>query len=217
MAVQLLDAAPATNMEAEYPVVTTVERGRCSHGQAGGVVGRRHGNTLCANRLRRLLPRDDVEIVVIDRDDDHVYQPGLLFVPFGLARTEEIVRSRSHQLHRGIRYRTVPIDRVEVEANKVHLSDGTWLDYDVLVVASGSVLNEEETEGLTGPGWMEKVFTFYDVEGATALAAALDGFSGGRLVVNVVDLPIKCPVAPLEFCFLADWYFQKRGSETRSS
>ena len=58
---------------------------------------------------------------------------------------------------------------------------------------------------------MDKVFTFYSPEGAAALAAALATFDGGRLVVNVVDMPIKCPVAPLEFCFLADWYFRERG------
>ena len=69
----------------------------------------------------------------------------------------------------------------------------------------------EETEGLTGPGWGKNVFTFYTLRGAAALADALARFDGGRLVVNVVDMPIKCPVAPLEFCFLADWYFRERG------
>jgi len=57
---------------------------------------------------------------------------------------------------------------------------------------------------------MEKVFTFYTPEGSAALEAALATFDGGRVVVNVVDMPIKCPVAPLEFCFLADWYFTER-------
>ena len=57
---------------------------------------------------------------------------------------------------------------------------------------------------------MEKVLTFYSPEGAAALEGALANFDGGRLVVNVVDMPIKCPVAPLEFCFLADWYFHER-------
>ena len=69
--------------------------------------------------------------------------------------------------------------------------------------------------GCTGPGWMEKVFTFYDLPGATALEAKLATFEGGRLVVNVVDMPIKCPVAPLEFCFLADWYFHERDIRDR--
>ncbi len=92
----------------------------------------------------------------------------------------------------------------------MHLTDGGTLDYDVLVVATGAILIPEETEGLTGPGWMDKVFTFYTPEGSAALEAALATFDGGRVVVNVIDMPIKCPVAPLEFCFLADWYFTER-------
>jgi len=55
------------------------------------------------------------------------------------------------------------------------------------------------------------VFTFYDMAGATALAKKLETFNSGRLVINVIDMPIKCPVAPLEFAFLADWYFTERG------
>jgi sulfide:quinone oxidoreductase len=81
----------------------------------------------------------------------------------------------------------------------------------VLVIATGARLLPEETEGLTGAGWMERVFTCYTAEGAAALAGALATFDGGRLVVDVVDMPIKCPVAPLEFCFLADWYFREHG------
>ena len=175
------------------------------------ILGGGTGGTLSANRLRRVYPKEEAEIVVVDQNDDHVYQPGLLFVPFGLAHPEEIVRSRRHQLHNDIEFRQVPVDRVDVGGDCVHLEDGTVLDYDVLVIATGSILLEEETEGLTGPGWMEKVFTFYDVAGATGLHNALEAFDGGRVVVNVVDMPIKCPVAPLEFCFLADWFFQQVG------
>ena len=98
----------------------------------------------------------------------------------------------------------------------MHLADGTILPYDVLIVATGARLAPEETEGLTGPGWMERVFTFYTPEGASALADALRSFDGGRLVVNIVDMPIKCPVAPIEFAFLADWYLRKRGIRDRT-
>jgi sulfide:quinone oxidoreductase len=175
------------------------------------ILGGGTGGTLTANRLRRLFGTDEMAITVVDQDDRHVYQPGLLFVPFGLAHVEDIVRPRARQLHRGIDFVQAAIDRVDVASQRVHLGNGTTLDYDVLVVASGATLVPEETEGLTGPGWMEKVFTFYSPEGAAALEAALATFDGGRLVVNVVDMPIKCPVAPLEFCFLADHYFQERG------
>jgi len=179
------------------------------------ILGGGTGGTLAANRLRRRFGSDELSITVVDQDDRHVYQPGLLFVPFGLTHVEDIVRPRRRQLHRGIGFVQQPIDRVDLATHEVHLTDGTTLGYDVLVVASGATLVPEETEGLTGAGWMEKVFTFYSPEGAAALAAALATFDGGRVVVNVVDMPIKCPVAPLEFCFLADWYFHERGIRDR--
>ncbi len=174
------------------------------------ILGGGTGGTLTANRLRKTLGKD-VEITVVDQDRDHLYQPGLLFVPFGLAHGEDLVRPRDRQLRRGVGFIESGVDHVDVDGKQVTLEDGSIHPYDVLVLASGSRLVPDETEGLTGPGWMEKVFTFYDLPGATALERALDGFKGGRLVVNVVDMPIKCPVAPLEFCFLADWFFHERG------
>jgi sulfide:quinone oxidoreductase len=174
------------------------------------ILGCGTGGTLTANRLRRLYG-DRAEIVVIDRDDRHVYQPGLLFVPFGLADPGEIVRPRAAQLHHGIEFRLAEVERVETANNTVHLEGGEMIAYDVLVVASGASLLPEETEGLTGPGWGERIFTFFELESATALRDALSRFDRGRLVINPVDMPIKCPVAPLEFCFLADWYLRKRG------
>jgi sulfide:quinone oxidoreductase len=171
------------------------------------VLGAGTGGTLVANRLRRKYSAREISVTVVDQNDDHVYQPGLLFVPFGLESVAQITRPRSEQLHPGIEFMRCRVERVELAENRVVLSGAEALDYDVLVVATGAVLSPEETEGLTGPGWMQKVFTFYTPEGATALAEALKNFEGGRLVVNIVDMPIKCPVAPLEFSFLADWFF----------
>ena len=179
------------------------------------ILGGGTGGTLTANRLRKQFTRDAMTITVVDHDDRHIYQPGLLFVPFGLSAVDDIVRPRHRQLHDGIDFHQSAIDHVDIAEHTVHLTDGATLGYDVLVVATGSVLVPEETEGLAGTGWMEKVFTFYTPEGAAALEAALRDFDGGKIVVNVVDMPIKCPVAPLEFCFLADWYFQERGIRDR--
>jgi sulfide:quinone oxidoreductase len=173
------------------------------------ILGGGTGGTIMANRLRRLYDPSDAAITVVDRDDRHVYQPGLLFVPFGLTDVEHIVRPRQRQLRDGIEFRREEVDCVDLDADLVHLGDGATLAYDLLIVATGTRLQPEETEGMTGPGWMEKVFTFYTPEGATALARALEGLDGGRVVVSCVDMPIKCPVAPLEFAFLADWYFQE--------
>lgn len=179
------------------------------------ILGGGTGGTLTANRLRRVYSSDDLRITVVDQDDRHVYQPGLLFVPFGLAHAEDIVRPRGRQLRGDIEYVVSQIDHVDIENRDVFLANGDTLAYDALVVATGATLALDETEGLTGPGWMDKVFTFYTLAGASALEGALAKFDGGRLVVNVVDMPIKCPVAPLEFCFLADWYFHERGIRDR--
>src|SRR5664279_5456314 len=179
------------------------------------ILGGGTGGTLTATRLRKIYAPEVAEIIVVDQDDRHVYQPGLLFVPFGHTRIEDIVRPRARQLVSGIEVRRSEIDRVDVAANEVHLADGSTLAYDVLVVATGAVLVPEETEGLTGPGWMDKVFTFYTPEGAAALSAALATFDGGRLVVTTIALPTKSPVAPLEFCFLADAYLRRRGIRER--
>jgi sulfide:quinone oxidoreductase len=180
------------------------------------ILGGGTGGTLVANRLRRALSEDEAAIVVVDRDDRHVYQPGLLFVPFGMADARDIVRPRGRQLRRGVELHLSEIESVDLAGDTVALADGTRLRYDVLVVASGTELQPGETEGLTGPGWNERVFTFYDVEGATSLGEALERFEGGRLVINLVDMPIKCPVAPLEFAFLADWHLRERGVRSRT-
>lgn len=179
------------------------------------ILGGGTGGTLTANRLRKRFDRRELAITVVDQDRDHVYQPGLLFLPFGLAHGEDLIRPRDRQLRKGIDFIESGVDRVDIDGRRVVLDGGRELPYDVLVVATGARLVPEETDGLTGPGWMEKVFTFYDLPGATGLERALADFEGGRIVVNVVDMPIKCPVAPLEFCFLADWYFHERGMRDR--
>ena len=175
------------------------------------ILGGGTGGTLVANRLQRMLDRSGTEIIVIDPDDEHLYQPGLLFVPFGKAEPGSLTRPRHRQFRPGVTFRQAAVDRVDLDKNEVMLADGNSVSYDVLVIATGARLVPEETDGLTGPGWMDKVFTFYTLDGAVALRRALAEFSGGRLAVAVVDMPIKCPVAPLEFCFLADSYFRARG------
>jgi sulfide:quinone oxidoreductase len=180
------------------------------------ILGGGTGGTMTANRLRRRFDADEAEIHVVDRDNRHIYQPGLLFVPFGLASLEEIVRPRRRQLRSGIVFHEAEVAWVELDHNEIVLLDGDVIAYDVLVVASGTRLQPEETEGLTGPGWNERVFTFYTPDGADGLRRALEHFDGGRVVVNLVDMPIKCPVAPLEFAFLTDWHLRERGIRSKT-
>ncbi|GAA2806369.1 type III sulfide quinone reductase, selenoprotein subtype [Kribbella solani] len=169
----------------------------------GGTAG-----TMVANKLRRRLPAGEWRITVIDRDGEHLYQPGLLFVPFG--GREDLLRPRRRLLRDGIRLVNGDIERVDPVAKHVRLTDGELLRYDYLVIATGTSPRPDQTPGMLGPEWHRSIHDFYTYDGAFALRDALQGFTGGRVVVQVVDQPIKCPVAPLEFTFLAEAFFRRR-------
>ncbi|MDO9016064.1 MAG: FAD/NAD(P)-binding oxidoreductase [Deltaproteobacteria bacterium] len=175
------------------------------------ILGAGTGGTMMANKLVRALPEDGWRTTVVDRDDVHIYQPGLLFLPFGQYREEDIVKRRKNLLDPRVELRLGEIDRIAPDENRVVMQGGDSLPYDVLIVATGSRILPEQTQGLTGVGWKETAFDFYTLEGALALRSALEGFKGGRVVLNVAEMPIKCPVAPLEFLFLAEAYFTQRG------
>nr|MBK7064074.1 NAD(P)/FAD-dependent oxidoreductase [Deltaproteobacteria bacterium] len=175
------------------------------------ILGAGTGGTMMANKLVRALPEDGWRVTVVDRDDIHIYQPGLLFLPFGQYREEDIVKRRKNLLDPRIELRLGEIDRIAPDENRVVMQGGVTLPYDVLIVATGSRILPEQTQGLTGVGWKETAFDFYTLEGALALRNALEDFKGGRVVLNVAEMPIKCPVAPLEFLFLAEAYFTQRG------
>ena len=175
------------------------------------ILGAGTAGTMVANKLRRELGDDDWSIDVVDRDDDHHYQPGYLFVPFGGQPVSTLVRSRREQLRAGIGFVEADVDLVLPETNEVRLTDGRTLGYDYLVIASGCSPRPEETPGMLGPQWRRSIFDFYTPAGATALADALPRLTSGRLVVHVAEMPVKCPVAPLEFTFLADAWLRTRG------
>jgi sulfide:quinone oxidoreductase len=175
------------------------------------ILGGGTGGTMMANRLVKALPSDGWKVIVVDRDDVHVYQPGLLFIPFGTYRKDETIKPRRQLLDPRVELRHAEIDRIAPDENVVALQGGTKLSYDVLIVATGSRILPEQTPGLTGVGWKETAFDFYTLEGALALRDKLSSWKGGRLVVNVAEMPIKCPVAPLEFLFLADAFFTEKG------
>lgn len=175
------------------------------------VLGAGTAGTMVANRLRRRLGRDEWSITVVDRDDVHHYQPGYLFVPFGGHTPDQLVRPRHDTVADGVELVFGEVELVLPDEDVVELGDGRRLDYDQLVIATGTAPRPEETPGMAGVLWRHDVFDFYTLDGAAALAARLATWEGGRLVVHICELPIKCPVAPLEFAFLADDFFTRRG------
>jgi sulfide:quinone oxidoreductase len=180
----------------------------------GGTAG-----TMVANRLRKRLDNAQWQITVVDRDDEHLYQPGLLLLPFGVYERSDLVRPRSRLLADGVELVVGEIDGVDPAAEKVHLVDGRELGYDYLVVATGTSPRPDQTPGMlegmadgaAEPLPRRSVYDFYTLPGALALRERLRTFQAGRLVVQLVEMPIKCPVAPLEFTFLVDAHLAELG------
>ncbi|QQL45641.1 type III sulfide quinone reductase, selenoprotein subtype [Sulfuriroseicoccus oceanibius] len=175
------------------------------------ILGAGTAGTIMANHLRKKMNRSEWKITIVDKEGDHYYQPGFLFMPFRIYSEADVVKPKRKFVGGGVDYLEADVDRIEADANQVHLKNGNTLAYDVLIVATGTTPVPEETEGMTGPDWRKRVHEFYTFEGAKALANTLDDWQGGRLVMHICEMPIKCPVAPLEFVFLADSWLRERG------
>ena len=175
------------------------------------VLGAGTAGTMVVNKLRPRLDEAEWKITIVDQEAIHHYQPGYLFLPFGDYRPEEIVKPKKRFIPEGVELIMAEIDRVDPAENRVFLGDGSALEYDHLVIATGTTPRPDETPGMGEEEWRKSVHEFYTFEGATALGEKLATWEGGRLVVHITEMPIKCPVAPLEFTFLADDFFKKKG------
>jgi sulfide:quinone oxidoreductase len=175
------------------------------------ILGAGTAGTMAANKLRPRLATGEWAITIVDSQPDHVYQPGYLFIPFGTYEAADIVKPKAQLLTTGVELVMGEVDVVKPDASVVLLTDGRELGYDQLIIATGTHPRRDQTEGLDGDDYGVTIHDFYTLEGATRLGEVLAGWEGGRLVVNIVEMPIKCPVAPLEFMFLADAFFTERG------
>lgn len=175
------------------------------------ILGAGTAGTMMANHLRKKAARLQWKITVVDQYPKHYYQPGFLFMPFGLYSEADVVKPKRKFIPGGVEYLEAKVERIQADKNQVTLASGEALKYDALIIATGAKTAPDQTEGMLGEDWRKRVFDFYTFEGASALHKALLNWKGGRLVVHVSEMPIKCPVAPLEFAFLADWWLAERG------
>jgi sulfide:quinone oxidoreductase len=175
------------------------------------ILGAGTAGTIMANKMRKQLPVDEWSVTIVEKQLTHYYQPGFLFIPFGYYQKKDILKSAQKFLPKGIEVINSEIEKIDPALNKIYITNGSEIDYDILIIATGSRISPEDTPGLKGELWQKNIFDFYTMEGAESLAGFLKTWQGGNLVINIVDNPIKCPVAPLEFAFYADEYFIKKG------
>jgi len=174
------------------------------------ILGAGTAGTMMANHLKHELKHDEWDITIIDERKEHHYQPGYLFLPFDIYAPEDIIKSITEFIPKGVHFINKRIEKIEPTTNTIALTDGDTITYDILIISTGAKIAPEETEGMKGTEWHQSVFDFYTFEGALALRNKLRDWKGGRLVVHITEMPIKCPVAPLEFAFLADSYLKHK-------
>ena len=176
------------------------------------ILGAGTAGTMVANRLVKELDRSEWKITIVDQNETHYYQPGFLFIPFGIYNINDVRKPKRDYLPPEVDVIISSIELIEPEEKRVKIEkDNRYLTYDYLIIATGSRIVPDEIEGLLGDEWRKSIFDFYTPEGAVALHKFLRTWEGGKLVLNIAEMPIKCPVAPLEFLFLADWHFHERG------
>lgn len=174
------------------------------------ILGAGTAGTMMLNKLNNALDKNEWQITIVDQNETHYYQPGFLFIPFGIYKRKDVIKPKRDFFPSEANVIVSEIEKIEPKENRVILKNNKVLSYDVLIIATGSQINPEETEGLKGELWHKNVFDFYTIDGACALANFFKHWEGGKLVLNITEMPIKCPVAPLEFVFLADSYFTER-------
>lgn len=170
----------------------------------GGLGGTIVANGLC-RQLRNEIASGGVAITMLGASPTHMYQPGLLYVPFGRMRESELFRDQRRVLDRRVPYFVDPASHVDVDKKNVTTASGKTYPYDFLVLATGSRLRPD-----TIPGMAEGAHWLYDLDGARKLRDALRDFQGGKVVVNV-NVPHKCPVAPIEITLMLRDFLAAKG------
>ena len=179
------------------------------------VLGAGTAGLMVTNRLVKILDMNQWQITLVDPDPIHYYQAGYLFILFGMQSKKDVVVPKKKYIPKQVKLIETSVELIEPHKNSVTLANGTQLDYDYLIIATGTDIYPGETPGLAEHEWGKSIHSFYTLDTTLALAEKLRNFKEGRVVLNIVDMPIKCPVAPLEFVMLAEAYFRKRGIRDR--
>ena len=174
------------------------------------ILGAGTAGTMMANHLNHELDKKEWQIDIIDEKVEHHYQPGYLFLPFDIYTPDDIIKKIEDFIPKDVNLIKGSIAQIVGGENKVVMTDGTVNTYDILIIATGAKIAPEEIEGMKGEEWHKSVFDFYTFEGALALRNKLREWKGGKMLVHITEMPIKCPVAPLEFAFLADSFFKHK-------
>ena len=137
------------------------------------ILGAGTAGTMMLNKLLPVLNKKEWQITIVDKEEIHYYQPGFLFLPFGIYSPKDVIKPKKDFFPKGADVVISGIDRIQPKDNSVKLMNGKVIDYDYLIIATGTDINPSEIEGRLGDGWRKNIFDCYTFEGAKALGEHL--------------------------------------------
>ncbi len=172
------------------------------------ILGGGTGGTMAANHLAKGLNREikkgEVKITMVTNEEEHIYQPGWLFVAFGLQHPEHYIKKQKALLHPNVNLVIADATKIDKDKKVLSTTKGDF-SYDYLVIGTGSVPRFDLVPGLPEAG-----HDFYTAEGALKLREAITNFKGGKVLITM-GMPHKCPVAPVEIYLMMHEFFEKKG------
>lgn len=179
------------------------------------VIGGNFGGMTSAFELKRWLGKE-ARIVVVSRQKEFVYIPSLIWVPFGRRKVSDITFDAESTFRRGgIEFILGEATKISPDENKVELADGTVVDYDFLVIATGAKLAWEAVPGLGPKGYSHSIFTPPDAE-KTYEAYKQFLQDPGPVVIGAVP-GASCMGAGYEYLFNFDHQVRKAGKRKQVS
>ncbi|MCC7286412.1 MAG: FAD-dependent oxidoreductase [Burkholderiaceae bacterium] len=168
------------------------------------IAGSGLGGIAVASRLGKLL--DGARITIVDRKEEHNYQPGYTLVATGVWPVSK-VRDRNADLQpAGVRWVKDMVASFDPASNSVTTAGGQRIGYDFLVVATGLHLDFAQVAGMDvgaiGTHGLASVYP--GPQAAQATWAAMQGFAakGGQALMTLPATPLKCAGAPLKMTFM---------------
>src|SRR3990172_8287728 len=95
------------------------------------IIGGGVGGTIVANlvsrKLRRQIDAGEVEVTVVDKLGNHVYQPGFMYITFGHERADKLQRPERSLLDDRVQLVVADVKRIDESSSTVELDNGEWL------------------------------------------------------------------------------------------
>lgn len=172
------------------------------------ILGAGSGGVVVANTLRKLLPRSD-RIVVIDKEQEHLFAPSLLWVMIGDREPDRISKPIKSLERKGIEVVHGEVSRIDPNLRTVEV-DGQAITSDALIIALGADYAPQNVPGLSTAG-----LNAYTLQGASAIRDSLNQLKQGRVVVLTAAPAYKCPAAPYEMAMLIEYHCRRLGVRDR--